>query len=47
MKQKVFKILEFSGVVLGSDFLPSHIPGTEEMKLKEQFVVGKLFCSSL
>ena len=47
MKQKILKILEFSGVVLGSDFLPSHILGTEEMEPRKQFVAGKLFCWSL
>lgn len=44
---KVLKILEFSSVVSGSDFLPAHILGTEEVKPREQFVARKLFCWSL
>lgn len=44
MKQNVLKILLFSGIVFESDFLPYPIPGTEEMRQKEEFVEKKLFC---
>lgn len=39
--------MAFSSVVSGSDFLPAHILGTEEMKPREQFVARKLFCWTL